>query len=335
MARVSVYEVADRASVSIATVSRALNQPNRVTEETRERVLRAVNELNYVPNAQAADRARRNFRRIAVMAPFFTYPSFVARLRGVAQALEPDFSELVILDVDATVLKRGGQENYLNTFSVSGRFDGLIVMSLPLEEAIATRLRERNLPTVLIEHVDARFPSIVIDDFKGGTMAADYLFSKGHRRVGLVGDKQVSKQVLDTSRLRAEGFVSKMKSLGKSIREDDQVLAVHGIETTRETVKKLLSRPDRPDALFCTSDTLAMGVMKAAADLGLRIPDDLAIVGFDDIDIADFLGLTTIRQSLEESGRAAVNLLNQIIKEPTSKIQHISLGLEMIVRQTA
>src|SRR5262245_16783646 len=154
----TIYEVAERAEVSISTVSRVLNTPEQVKEETRLRVLAAIDALGFVPRAEAAARARKGTRRIGVLAPFITYPSFVQRLRGVATLADSAY-ELVIYNVDSAARRDG----YLSTLPVTRRLDGLIIMALPFEEEAAQRLLINELETVLLEFSHPSFSSVEID----------------------------------------------------------------------------------------------------------------------------------------------------------------------------
>jgi LacI family transcriptional regulator len=326
-----VYDVARKAGVSIATVSRALNFPEKVSESTRARVLQAVDELNFVPKADAAARARQNHGRIGVLAPFLTYPSFVQRLRGVATALAGSPYEMAIYHVDNAARR----DAYFASLSVTRRLDGLIVMTLPFEEPAAHRLLVHNLETVLIEFQHPSFSSITIDNQAGGRLAAEYLLSKGHYRCGFVGDTDLPAHAIHTSDWRLDGYRQALALGGVPLPDSYVALAPNGLEPARDAAERLLDLPEPPTAIFAASDTQAMGVLKAARVRGIRVPQQLAIVGFDDIEVSDFIGLTTIRQQLEESGRVAVELLLSRLADRSRPIQHIQLQLQLIVRETA
>ena len=178
-----IYDVAEKAQVSIATVSRVLNAPASVSEATRARVLAAIDELGFVPKADAAARARKATHRIAVVAPFFTYPSFTPRLRGVAEALARRAYELTIHVVDSSEHR----DAYLASLAVTRRVDGLIVMALPFDEKMARRLLAGNIETVLVEFEHAPFSCVEVDNQEGGRLAARHFLATGHRRCAFVG----------------------------------------------------------------------------------------------------------------------------------------------------
>lgn len=329
--RATVYDVAARAGVSIATVSRVLNTPEKVTPETRTRVLAAVDELGFVPKAEAVARSRRNHGRIGVLAPFLTYPSFVQRLRGVTTALANSPYELIIYYVDS--LAR--MEAHIASLTVTRRLDGLILMALQLGDAAAERLCDAGIETVLIEFARAGFSSVEIDDRAGGRMAAEYLIAQGHRRLAFVGDTDLPDYAIFNSDRRLQGYREAIEAAGLSLPDACIGLAAHGLETARQQAHRLLSLPEPPTAVFCHSDTQAIGVLRAAHERGLRVPHDLAVVGFDDVEVAEYVGLTTIRQPLEESGRVAVDLLLARLADPDRPPQRVQLPLTLIRRDTA
>lgn len=335
VASVTIYDVAQKAGVSIASVSRVLNSPEQVHSTTRARVITAIDELGFVPKAEAAARARRSSRRIGVLAPFFTYPSFVQRLRGIATSLSMVANELVIYNVDSSAHR----DAYLTSLPLTRRLDGIIVMALPFAERVAERLMQRlaahEMDVVLIEWSHAMFSSIVIDDVAGGRLVGDYLLGLGRRRLGFVGDSDLPDYAIHTSDQRMIGFRQALEGAGQELLPDYVALAPHGLETAYRQALRLFALPTPPDAIFAASDTQALGVLKAARDRSLRVPGDLAIVGFDDLDIADYIGLTTVRQPLEESGRIAVELLLARLENPTRPIQNVTLPLTLVKRETA
>jgi DNA-binding LacI/PurR family transcriptional regulator len=331
MPQVTVYEVAENAKVSIATVSRVLNSPEKVTEATRARVMAAVDRLGFVPKAEAAARARKEHRRIGVLAPFFTLPSFVERLRGVANALDDSPYELAIYNVDSSARRDG----YLASLPVTRRLDGLIIMALPFDQTTALRLANHPLETVLIEFSQESFSSIRIDDRVGGQMAAEYLLQKKHRRCAFVGDADLPDFAIHTSDWRLEGYREALAAAGVILRDEYVALAPHSRENARLSAHRLLDLPEPPTAIFAASDNQALGVLKAARERRLSMPKELAVIGFDDVDIADYVGLTTIRQPLEESGRVAVDLLLARLVDPSRPPQRIRLPLTLVRRETA
>lgn len=327
----TIYDVAEQAGVSITTVSRMLNAPDKVNPETRSRILGAIDDLGFVPKAEARARALRLTGRIGVITPFFTAPSFVQRLRGIASALSKENYELVIYTVESAA----HLENYFASLPLTGNLDGLIIMSLPISDDHARRLVANHIQTVLIEFPNDELCSVEIDDVSGGRLAATYLMQKGHRRIAFLGDTDLPEYSIHPVSLRLAGFRQALTEAGIDLPENFVRNAPYTQDQTRQVAADLLSLPQPPTAIFVATDFQALGVLKAARQLKIQVPAQLAVVGFDDLDMAEYADLTTIRQHLDESGRLAVEILLARITDPSRPIQHIHLPLTMIERETA
>jgi DNA-binding LacI/PurR family transcriptional regulator len=316
----TIYDVADRAGVSISTVSLAFNAPDRVRATTLGRVMEAVDELGFRPKADAVTRARRGVRRIAVVAPFSSYPSFARRLNGVLRTGARERFEVVVYDQESAATSR------LVSLPLTGHVDGLIVMSLPFGDDVAQRLAEQSLPTVLVDNARAGFSSVATDDAAGGRMVAELLIRRRHERFGFLGHAQRTHDYLSQSEARLDGFRSALPAPPLTRLVD------HTFEAARAGAHALLREPERPTAIFAHDDLLASGVLGAARDLGLAVPGELAVVGFDDAEIAEPLGLTSVRQPLEESGEIATQILLDQLKDPRRSARHTTLALTLVER---
>jgi DNA-binding LacI/PurR family transcriptional regulator len=318
---ITIYEVADRAKVSVSTVSLTLNHPHRVSEATRARVMDAINELGFVPKIDAVIRARRGVGRIGVIGPFTSFPSFAQRLNGVLSVAAEEGFEVVVYN------QQSAAESRLATLPLTRRVDGLIVMSLPFSDEVAQRLIDQEVPTVLIELGRPGFSSITIDDAAGGRMVARSFVDKGHERFGYVGHAQ-TQDYLSQSQLRLEGF-------REGLPKPPQVqLVPHTLVAAHAGAIEMLSGRKRPTAVFAHDDILAAGVLRAAGDLGLSVPDDLAVAGFDDSPLAEPLGLTSVRQPLEESGQIAAETLVTQLSNPKASTRSVMLELRLVERQS-
>jgi LacI family transcriptional regulator len=326
----TIYDVAELSGVSISTISRVLNASDKVNPETRVRVFQAIDKLGFVPKAEARARALSKTSRIGVVTPFFTAPSFVQRLRGVAGVLSKVNYDLVIYTVDSADRLRG----YLASLPLTGNIDGLVIMSLPIGEAEAQRLLEHNIPTVLIEYPHPDLNSVEIDDAEGGRMAAQYLLKKGHRRIAFLGDTDLPEYAIHPVSLRLMGFRQVLSEAGITIPEALVRLAPYTQEQTRQVASELLNLDEPPTAIFAATDFQALGVLKAARQLQVRVPGELAVIGFDDLDMAEYADLTTIRQHLDESGRLAVEILLAHIADSSRPSQHVHIPLSLIERAT-
>lgn len=326
----TIKDVAERAGVSISTVSLAINGSARVRPETRERILAAADELEFVPRTEAVARARRGVRRIGVMAPFTSYPTFARRLNGVLSVLREQTWEVVVFDQESAAFSLPT----LASIPLTNKLDGLIVMSLPLDEATAERLARHKLATVLVEATRPGFSSVTIDDAEGGRLAARLLLDRGHTRLAFLGERKHTADVVLPPESRLRAFRETLAAAGSPLADDLVVAVPHSIEAARQAACELLDRPDRPTAVFAHDDMLAAGVLKAARQRGLRVPEQLAVVGFDDSDLAEGLGLTTVRQPLRESGEVAAQTLVAQLGNPGRSLQEVTLKLALVERET-
>lgn len=327
----TIFDVAELSGVSISTISRVINNPEKVNINTRQRVYDAIDQLGFVPKAEARARALRLKGRIGVITPFFTEPSFVQRLRGIARALSKENFDLVIYTVDSN----NRLQSYLSTVPLTGNLDGLVIVSLPVLDTDVQRLIDHNLPTVLIEFPHPLLNSVEIDDVEGGRIATEYLIKKGHQRIAFLGDTDLPEYAIHPVNLRLKGYRQALNSAKLEIPEEFIRLAPYNQEQARQVAKELLDSPNPPTAVFAATDLQALGVVKTARNLSIRVPDQLAIMGFDDLDMAEFEDLTTIRQHLDESGRLAIEILLSHIADNSRPVQHVHLPLLVIERLTA
>ncbi|WP_214102651.1 LacI family DNA-binding transcriptional regulator [Acrocarpospora catenulata] len=325
--RVTIYDVAARAGVSISTVSLAMNSPTRVSPAMRARVYEAADALGFEPKTEAVARARRGVGRIGVLAPFSSYPSFYARLNGVFAAARDHPTEIVLFDHPWA----GAASPLLSSLPRSGgRLDGLIVMGVPMEQAVADRLRESSMAIVLVEGRHDHFDSVRVDNVAGGRLAADHLVERGYETFGFVGEAQRSHRYRSPSENRLQGFRERLDELGKLLHPQNITLInLHGEDPPQ--LPRLL-RP--PAALFAHSDTVAARVLREIRSRGIRVPQDLGLMGFDDSELATGLDLTSIRQPLHESGKLAVELLLDRLRDRDAPAREISLSLRLTPRLT-
>jgi len=318
----TIYDVATRAGVSISTVSLALNAPERVRPETLARIMASVDELGFTPKAEAVIRARRGVGRIGVIAPFTSFPSaFGRRLNGVFRGATSENLEILVFDQASAATAR------LVSLPLTRRVDGLIIMSVPFGGEIEQRLVDQHIPTVVLEIHHAGFSNVIIDHFGGGRIVGEHLVARGHRRVAYLGHRQ-EYEYRSPSRLKLEGCAS-------ALPEAPEVRNItYSFDDAVEAGVELLGEPDAPTAVFAHDDLLASGVLTAARRLGLEVPRDVAVIGFNDSEIAEPLGLTTVRQPFEESGEASVRLLLEQIADPTTSRRDVTLGVSLVERTT-
>ncbi|MGH2945910.1 MAG: LacI family DNA-binding transcriptional regulator [Solirubrobacteraceae bacterium] len=301
----TIRDVARRAGVSVATVSRVLNDMPIVSPETGARVRGAVDELGYRRSATARSLSLGRSQAIGVVAPFFTTLSVVERLRGISERLTRHGYDMMLFDVETP----DQRADALRDFARHDRVDGLLVISLPLSDHEVETLQRNDLPVVLVDIGHPGLPHVVIDDVRGGELATEHLLAQGHRRIGFVGDLPANPFGFTSSEHRREGFRRALRRASIDPVDGLERRGVHGREPARALANDLLGGDDRPTAVFAASDIQAFGVMQAAEALGLRVPEDVAVIGFDDIEMAAVIGLTTVRQPLRESGARGTELL--------------------------
>lgn len=321
----TIYDVAELSGLSIATVSRVLNSPDRVSDASRRKVMAAIDQLNFVPQAEARARGLQSTGRIGVITPFFTSPSFTDRLRGVAGALANSRYELVVYTVDTMDRLNG----YLASLPLTGNLDGLIVISLPVDDEAAQRLIANNIKTVLIENTYPGFGGIVVNDHEGGRLAANHLVEMGHRRCAFVYFDDLPQYSIHPEIQRLAGFREALTEHGIDLSDEYIKYVPVSRKGIREKLRELFDLPEPPTGIFAPSDDLAIRVIHRARELGMQTPRDIAVVGFDDIDISEHVDLTTISQHLVESGRLAVELLLAQLNGPDRPVQQIQIGVHL------
>jgi LacI family transcriptional regulator/LacI family repressor for deo operon, udp, cdd, tsx, nupC, and nupG len=300
----TIFDVAREAGVGIATVSRVLNDSPLVNVRTRARVQEAIELLGYRPNAAARALSMGRSHAVGVVAPFFTTHSVVERLRGVFDHLQARGYDLVLFDVETPAQR----VEVLQDRARLGRLAGLIVVSLPLDDDEVAVLRGQ-LPVVLVDVGHPRLPHVLIDDVHGGELAGEHLLARGHRRIGFIGDQPANPFGFASSERRRIGLHTALERAGAEPAQELERLGDHGLEPARLLAEELLGVADPPTAVFAASDIQAIGVLQAASALGARVPEDVAVMGFDDIEMAGVVGLTTVRQPLEATGARGAELV--------------------------
>jgi DNA-binding LacI/PurR family transcriptional regulator len=323
----TIARVAQEAGVGVGTVSRVINGSASVSEATRRRVLDVVAELGYEPNATARALSTGRTRSVGVIAPFFTRPSVIERLRGVAPMLAASGYQLVLFDVERPEQRTGIFR------SLIGRVDGLLSISLAPPKAELRRLAAAGIPIVLVDAAHDAVPTVTVDDVDGGRMATAHLLELGHRRISFAGDTVDGVHGASASSRRCVGYQRALADAGVPVRPELVKLRPHGRQAT-EVADELLALAKPPTAVFAASDLQALAMVEALEARGRRVPQDLSVVGFDDVELARYAGLTTVAQPLEDSGTRGAELLLSALEgeEVLQARQHLSL--ELVVRGT-
>ena len=330
---ITIYDIAERAGVSIATVSRVFSGRSRVADATRERVFAVARELGYEPNVSARSLARQSTRVVAAVVPMLTSYFFMEVIRGVQDRLsEIDYDLLVYAS-------RAPEEvdNQLSRAVQKGRADGVLLCSTPLTDGRTRMLEACGLPVVLVDSCHPGFDSVAVNNRDGGYDATCHLLEQGYERIALIAPNPVSVPGIE----RREGYEAALREAGRPV-DPSLIVSSADVEQhgfTREAgyaaMQTLLALPTPPDAVFAASDVQALGALWAAHDAGLAVPGDLALIGFDDIRTSAYVGLSTLRQPMYDMGKLAIDKLIQRIAEPQRPVSCTTFSAHLIARDTS
>jgi LacI family transcriptional regulator len=327
---VTIKDVARESGVNTSTVSRALNNVYGVNHETRKHVLEVATRLNYRTNQVARGLVTGRSQTIGLVVSDIRNPFFAEVARGAEDAAHRAGRDLVLCNSD---LKAGKQMDYFDSL-LAKRVDGIVMNSV----AVLSRVQQDQLwaagvPIVLLNRssVYRRFSSVLGDNLEGGQIAGNYLIDLGHTKVGHITGPRAHGNLTD----RAKGFLKAFHDRG--LPEPDVIYGEHTFAGGYESANQLLGPDRRITAIFAGNDVLAFGCIRAAIEKGIRIPDDISIIGFDNVEISQITSppLTTIDQPKYEIGKAAIEmLLNMIAKDGIREPEHRVIGVRLIERQS-
>jgi LacI family transcriptional regulator len=325
--RVTIEEIAREAGVSAATVSRALNNPEKVQSKTRDAVYEAMRNLDYVP--PTSHREPENLSRIiGFFSPNLFLDSFTETLHAVERELGPTSFDLLLANMRG---ERDFEGFVSRNVHLCRKIDGAIVFSANVSEKAVEFMAGLGIPVALLQARSSRVRSVSNNNFLGGRDATDYLLSCGYRNVSFIGWEPRDDHISD----RLDGYRSALTRRGLPFRDEliqnDSLDNRGGYRATEEVFSRA-----RPDAVFYASDVLALGGLQKLRELGLSVPGDVGVMGFDDLSIAETLGLTTMRQFFAEKARMAVDyLLRRIHGEiPEDMPEELQMTPRLIVRDT-
>ena len=325
----TIRDVARLANVSVSTVSYALSRERRIREDTRDRVLDAIDALGYRANDVARSLKTGRTLTLGLIIPDILNPFFTVVARAAEDtAIDAGYSLMLCNSCNDAAREYG----YLGLLR-SRRVDGLIFMagSGTPHRALRALIRQ-GFPIVIVDEELAGIEatSIFVQNYEGGRQAGEHLAQLGHRRVGIIGGPPA----LKTARDRVAGVRDALADHGVAIDPDCILAAEYQIECGRDAMKRLLDRPIQPSAVFAANDMIAIGATQQAEAEGLNVPDDISIVGFDDVPLAAMIApaLTTVAQPMRTMGRRAVELLLQVIRERPVAHARVTLETELRVR---
>lgn len=303
----TIDDVAASLGMSTATVSRALRGLPGVAEQTRERVAVTAKKLGYVPSSAASGLASGRTMAMGVLVPVIDRWFFSAVLEGVDRRLRAAGYDLILFSLGGDGINR---DRVFHRSILRKRIDALLVMSMHLTEEERKAVQQLDYPTIVVGGAVQGVRHVGIDDARAARDAVGHLIERGHTRIAHMRGGGSFDIDFEVPRIREEAFRQVMGEQGLPVREDWQAFGDFRFNTSRDSALELLrDSSDRPTAVFCSSDEMAFGVLKAAQELGIRVPSELSVIGIDDHEFAGAMGLTTIRQHPEEQGAFAAGLL--------------------------
>ncbi len=337
--RVTISDIAERAGVSKTAVSFAFNVPGRLAKQTSERILEVARQMGYMPNPIARSLNTRRTHAIGLIVPqnipdVMKNPFFAELMRGIGEVCTREGMSLILIPpmlgslVDATY---------------TALMDGCIVTGLEADDAVVRALTQRNIPFVMIDADAPHVTSVLIDDFDGAHMAMRHVLERGHRNITMVSFRSRTGRVADfsgTIKRRLDGYLAALAERGLSLQSPGISLMETdlSLEGGASAFDRLLETSPMPTAVVAFSDVIAWGVMEAAKRHGMRVPEDLVLIGFDDLPASRLIhpGLTTVRQGVVKKGRQAAELfIAKLRGEDSGKPQRVVLPVELVIRSSS
>ncbi|MGO4054258.1 substrate-binding domain-containing protein [Vibrio cholerae] len=327
----TMKDIARLAGVSTSTVSHVINKSRFVSDEIAERVNNAAQQLNYAPSALARSLKMNRTKTIGMLVTTSTNPFFGEVVKGVERSCYHQGYNLILCNTEGDNQRMKASINTL----LQKRVDGLLLMCSTLEgERLDVFDRYPDIPIVIMDWGPILFASDKIQDnsLQGGYMAAKHLIESGHKEIGCITGPLIRHQ----AQMRYEGYKRALAEAGIAINPDWIVESDFECEGGYQAFEKLYERGKLPSALFVSNDMMAMGVIQAASQRGLRVPDDLSLIGYDDVHIAKFMtpALTTIHQPKYRLGKAAVDTLLYRLENPDTTAQVVQLEPTLVVRNS-
>ncbi|WP_141503006.1 LacI family DNA-binding transcriptional regulator [Paenibacillus luteus] len=328
--KITIYDVAREAGVSIAAVSQVINGKGKISEQRRHEIFQVMERLNYQPSVIASALTGKKTFTIGLLVPDISNPFFAE----IARAVEDQSHHLgYSLFICSTDNKKERAERYLSLMQQK-RVDGMIIGTGIANKSTLASLVKSQMPVVVIaREAKLAAKTVIIDDFCGGGLAASHLLEQNHSRVGLLAENEE----VSSSRERIRGFLSVWEQAGLKV--EDGFIRACGDELVRDgkaQASELLRSPNPPTALFCCNDLLAIGALQAAKELGLRVPEQVSLIGFDNTILAEVTDppLTTVAQPTKEMGQLAVDSLVAMLEDGDKDDKRIVLQPELVVRQS-
>lgn len=323
-----IQEIADLAGVSPATVSRALRGLHHVNPETRKKVLDAAQALGSSnPISPSHPRLAES---IGVVTPYISRWFFSSAVEGIERGLQDASMDLLLYNFNQIK----GRSRIFHDSQTHKKVEGMIVVTMPLDEDELKALKEWGIPVVLLGVRHQGFSSVWIDDVAGARVATQHLIDLGHKKIAIMSGEQQNPFHFPVHQYRKDGFIEALEAANIEFNPHFELFADFTYKTAYALMQDALTRKEKPTAIFCESDEMAYGVMQAIKDAGMRCPEDISVIGFDNHSMADFAGLTTIAQPVNLQGEMAVWLLLEKLNNPTTEVKELMVPTNLIVRNS-
>ena len=329
----TIKDVAQIAGVAHTTVSRVIHNDHRISDPTRQRVLKAMASVDYQPNLIARGLVRNRTQVIALINPEVA-PFTLSIIRGAAETCSKHNYAMMLFPTNTWIMEALSFEWIAKNWLV----DGIVVHNLIYHKTVPPEILEmqsRMSPFVFVNKFlrETQVNAVGVDNYHAVGLAVQHLVELGHRRIGAFYGDLTSVDGFE----RYDGFKVALKKAGLPSDESWSACGMWHDAAAHEEMRKMLDRPNPPTALFCADDMMGIGAMKAIREKGLRVPQDISIVGYDDIETTSYIDvpLTTIRPPLAEVGTRSVDLLMAILQDPKRPPQQIALQAELVVRNSA
>lgn len=330
---VTIRDVAKMAGVSTGTVSNVLNRPSIVADVTRQRVLDAVESTGFIRNTQAYQLRGGRSHTVGVVVLDVSNPFFTEMFRGAESRLQAEGYVLMLGSTDDSIER---EVNFVRAME-EHRVEGVLITPAAADLESLSGLKTRGIPTVLLDRKATadEFCSVTVDDVRGGELAARHLFDTGHQNIVFVNGPTTIRQCRD----RRQGVRKAARAVSKvtAVEVTELSVATLTVRHGEEAVDRILAMLPRPTAVMCANDLLALGVLRGLAVRGVRVPEDLAVVGYDDLIFGSMLSpaLTSIRQPAFELGVAAAQLLLDEVHNPDHRHREVRFEPELVVRASS
>nr|WP_284237300.1 LacI family DNA-binding transcriptional regulator [Paenibacillus glycanilyticus] len=326
--KATIYDVAKAAGVSIATVSLVINGKGKISEERRNEIKQIMMQMGYKPSMIASALTGKKTYALGLLVPDISNPFFAEIARAVEDEGQRHGYSVFICSTDNKDEKVERYAELLQQKNV----DGVIIGTGLKDLSVLDPLLKANIPVTLLarELPSVEVPSVVVDDYKGGSAAAEHLIMLGHRNLAVLAEQDS----ISSSRERVRGFRATAEQAGLPL--DPAFVLSTSIKEAKAKASELFQSGNRPTAIFCCNDLLAIGALQAAKELGVRIPEECSIVGFDDTVLASVTDppLTTIAQPIEQLGQTALQLLVRQIGKPGESPERVVLPPSLTIRKS-